>query len=299
MSDFESCGRAVLAQLQARFGYELWMITRTQGDRLIALQTHGTGVAAGDSSPWSESLCKRMVDGRLPNFAGDLKALGQPSSFAAYIGFPLRQACGDLFGTLCAFASQPQPALPKLDEQLVELQARLLTALLQQELSLTEVRRHAERVAQQAQTDALTGLLNRGAWDRLLEAEELRCRRYGHAAAVALIDLDGLKQVNDTAGHAAGDQLIASAAQALRAAARGADLVARLGGDEFGLLAVEYGEAPARLQERLRLALAKVGVQASIGVALRVPATGLALAQQFADAHMYEDKRARQALRAA
>lgn len=295
MLDFADCGRQVLAHLHQRLGFDLWLITRAQGEQLVVLQAAGQGAQDGDSSPWTDSLCQRMVDGALPRIAPDLQALGVQTDFGAYVGFPLRQPCGALFGTLCGFAAQAQPRPSALDEQLLGLQADLLSALLQRELSLGEARRAAERADLAAQSDALTGLLNRGAWDRLLAAEEARCRRLGHAAAVAVIDLDGLKQANDTQGHAAGDRLLQAAARALRAAARSADLVARLGGDEFALLAVEYGDAPERLQQRIAQALADAGVAGSIGVALRLPRDGLNAAQQAADALMYADKRARRA----
>ena len=95
--------------------------------------------------------------------------------------------------------------------------------------------RRSERLAVEALIDPMTKLSNRRAWDQLLAKEEERCQRYGHAAAVFIIDLDGLKQINDDAGHASGDRLILEAAEAMREVAREVDVVARLGGDEFGV----------------------------------------------------------------
>ncbi len=63
-----------------------------------------------------------------------------------------------------------------------------------------------------------------------MQAEEDRSRRYGHSSAIYVIDLDGLKQVNDTYGHQAGDELIKRAADALRQSVRNEDVVSRLGG---------------------------------------------------------------------
>ena len=68
-----------------------------------------------------------------------------------------------------------------------------------------------------AERDQLTGLRNRRGWVTALEHEEIRCRRYGSAAGVLVLDLDELKHVNDTGGHAAGDELLALCAEVLQA----------------------------------------------------------------------------------
>jgi diguanylate cyclase (GGDEF)-like protein len=125
-------------------------------------------------------------------------------------------------------------------------------------------------------------------------AEEERCRRYGHPISVIAVDLDGLKEINDGQGHEAGDRILARAADALRATARGGDVVARLGGDEFAILAfgcsaVEVGELEARVRARL----VREGVAASVGGAARRPGQGIARAFKDADAAMYAAKRKR------
>lgn len=140
-------------------------------------------------------------------------------------------------------------------------------------------------------TDPLTGLTNRRGWDLLLEREEQRCRRYGAVASVLMIDLDRLKAVNDSHGHAAGDELLRRAADVLRGAVRGADVVARLGGDEFGVLAVET-DLPAAIRERDRLRdlLRAAGVPGAVGAAARQPLGGLPATVIAADHDMYQDK---------
>lgn len=127
-----------------------------------------------------------------------------------------------------------------------------------------------------------------------MAAEEDRCRRYGHPAAVLIVDLDNLKQVNDTQGHAAGDALIAGAANALCQAARSGDVVARLGGDEFGILSAECDrEGGEALLQRVRAALDEANVKASVGLAVRIPSAGLEEACKTADQRMYAEKRSR------
>jgi len=91
-------------------------------------------------------------------------------------------------------------------------------------------------LGQAANTDPLTGLLNRRALEPVLERELARCYRLGHTLCVAVIDLDGFKHVNDTLGHHAGDRLLVEATTAWRSALRTFDVLARSGGDEFLLL---------------------------------------------------------------
>lgn len=166
--------------------------------------------------------------------------------------------------------------------------------MVKQELRADHEARRSERLDLEAQTDALTTIANRRAWDQLLAKEEERCRRYGHPAAVLALDLDELKAVNDAEGHAAGDALIVRAAEALRKAARDVDIIARLGGDEFGIIAIECNQTGADvLLTRTRQALADYGVKASVGVAIRPPSGGLAAAWEAADQRMYQEKRSR------
>ena len=89
-----------------------------------------------------------------------------------------------------------------------------------------------------AHHDPLTGLANRVLLRDRIENALARQRRHGESFALMLIDLDRFKAVNDTLGHAAGDQLLQPVAQRLRSCVREIDTVARLGGDEFAILQV-------------------------------------------------------------
>jgi len=93
-----------------------------------------------------------------------------------------------------------------------------------------------EQLAHLADHDPLTGLANRRRFDAELKRHLDYCRRYGPIGAVVVLDLDHFKEVNDTLGHAAGDDLIVAIAAVLRRGVRGTDVVARLGGDEFAVL---------------------------------------------------------------
>ena len=164
-------------------------------------------------------------------------------------------------------------------------------------LSLRASAAHRD-LAQQASTDALTGLANRSAFTAALE----RCLAAGPPApALLFLDLDDFKSVNDGCGHAAGDQLLRSVADRMRSAVRSGDVCARLGGDEFAVLLADGDAASAleiatRLVQRVSAPVVLAGrptrVGASVGVVCGPPDAGLDAEQlvQRADVAMYAAK---------
>jgi diguanylate cyclase len=147
------------------------------------------------------------------------------------------------------------------------------------------------RAEQEARVDPLTGCLNRRGWTACLRAEERRCSRHGLDAVAVILDLDGLKAINDAEGHDAGDRRLVGCADALRRAVRGEDFVARLGGDEFAILAVQTeSRAPEAVVAQVEHALELADVQASLGWALRSCHGGLADAVTAADRRMLAAK---------
>jgi diguanylate cyclase (GGDEF)-like protein len=112
------------------------------------------------------------------------------------------------------------------------------------------------RERQRAQTDALTGLRNRQAFLEQAAGALALCRRHARPVALACIDLDGFKRLNERAGHAAGDELLRSTARTMGWALRASDIAARTGSDEFAVFLPETADGPAQaLMERLRDAL--------------------------------------------
>lgn len=101
--------------------------------------------------------------------------------------------------------------------------------------------------ARLARTDSLTGALNGLAFHEVAEAELHRAQRYSRPFAVAYIDVDNFKTVNDTLGHAEGDKVLRTVAVAMKKRARKTDIIARLGGDEFAILLPEGGREAARI----------------------------------------------------
>lgn len=149
--------------------------------------------------------------------------------------------------------------------------ARVLMARLDRAVRDGRERRRLEAAAQ---TDALTGLANYRALERRLGEEFERARRYRYPLAVAMIDLDNLKAVNDRFGHAAGNQVLAAFSRRLTRNLRGTDFAARYGGDEFAvLLAYQGWREAAVFCERLRASFEALPITTPEGEPIDVPAT--------------------------
>lgn len=110
-------------------------------------------------------------------------------------------------------------------------------------IDITERKAAEEKIAAMARTDALTGLANRATFNERLQQAFAATRRGAKPFAVFYMDLDRFKTINDTLGHAIGDELLKETARRLRQSTRETDLVARLGGDEFAVLQMDISEA--------------------------------------------------------
>ncbi len=131
-----------------------------------------------------------------------------------------------------------------------------------------ETQRLTERLRREAVIDHLTGLLNRRGWNQATRHELVRARRSGTPLGIAAIDLDDLKEINDSMGHDAGDRVLQETADRMRSAVRGGDVLARLGGDEFvALLPDTELEGVTDMVHRLREATPARG-SFSAGVAV-------------------------------
>lgn len=163
-------------------------------------------------------------------------------------------------------------------------------------LSLCVHRGELEHVAQ---TDSLTGLLNRGAFEVVLRRDLQRCHRSGSTVAVMLIDLDYFKQVNDSFGHAVGDRVLRRISSALTAHTRPSDVLSRYGGEEFVVLLREAGVDDAHAAaERIRSEVQAledlpegVNLTASIGVAVNLPGEAPDELLGRADEALYRSKK--------
>ena len=168
-------------------------------------------------------------------------------------------------------------------------------------VDVSDRRRYLDRLAHLADHDILTGLANRRRFEGELARHLDRCRRHEPTGALLLLDLDNFKQVNDTLGHNAGDQLLVTIGGLLRRSIRSTDVVARLGGDEFAILLTDCEQQDAArvaelVVERIASHAATLDgvarrVTASVGaVTFRAAAEHAADVLALADMTMYDAK---------
>jgi diguanylate cyclase (GGDEF)-like protein len=184
----------------------------------------------------------------------------------------------------------------------VQVGIRVLT--LQERLAerVIELQTARDKFAQLAATDALTGLCSRRRWFETAAVEFSRARRYGRPLGLLMADLDLFKQVNDTFGHSAGDDVLKKFAEILQRQSRRSDVAGRVGGEEFAILLPETSlQAAHEVARRIVESCRDVAIPADAGVVRftsSIGVTGIAPADdridaalKRADAALYEAKR--------
>ena len=165
-------------------------------------------------------------------------------------------------------------------------------------VDVTEQRTLEGQLRHQASSDSMTGLANHGRLFEVLHAEICRSERTGREFSLLLLDLDGLKKINDRFGHLAGSRALCRLAQILKDCSRSLDTAARHGGDEFALVLPETGAAAAALVgERIRELLATDSEEPALSVSVGVAgypsdATTIGTLLYAADRALYEMKEA-------
>lgn len=228
-----------------------------------------------------------------------------------YAGAPLGGDPGSALGTICVIDSSPR--------ELDDTQREALNALSRQVMGQLDLRKAMrdlenyrdrmeryqlqlektnEELAKQRHTDALTGVHNRAAFDKRLDEEIHRARRYDHPVSLLIVDVDHFKTYNDTHGHQAGDTVLQELAAQLESVCRTGDFVARYGGEEFALILPETDiDGAGLLAERLRRAIGSHdwthgSVTISVGAAeLCSNTTSVGHLIERADGALYEAKR--------
>ena len=168
-------------------------------------------------------------------------------------------------------------------------------------VALDRARQHTK----EARTDYLTGLANRPEFERSMDRAVANAQRHKRRLALMMLDLDNLKDINDTYGHHIGDEAIRVLAQELQRAVRATDTCGRLGGDEFGVAMPEADERDARdiagrvreSLEHLTLEKLPVGVEFSIGITAWRAGMDWQAMYESADKNLYVDKRRRRTAR--
>ncbi|BFM38890.1 sensor domain-containing diguanylate cyclase [Synechocystis sp. LKSZ1] len=206
---------------------------------------------------------------------------------------------GEAVGVLKVCASEPF-AFSQTDVYLLGLMSELTAAAM-----FYATKYGGDELFRQATTDYLTGLANRALFLDHLRCGLAECRREGRGLTVLMIDMDGLKFINDTYGHSAGDAAIREMAQCIALEARESDTAARLGGDEFAVILPKVQDSSSAQQVATRIIQRcqksfwfegkALNIGASVGAAT-YPADGSLpeTLMETADQRMYEAKRARQ-----
>lgn len=189
---FEQASRAVLAHLREHLPMGFWSVTRLENARQSYLYLDDDnvyGLAEGGSHPWADSYCIHMAAGTAPTVAPDSRqvplyasaAVNDAVQIRSYAGAVITETDGTVFGALCGIdpeAKTDDPALVAA-APLLQLLGQLLTMV----LSADRARQRSDALAQDAalvsETDALTGLYNRRAWERVLAEESSRFAQLG------------------------------------------------------------------------------------------------------------------------
>ncbi len=306
--NFEEASRDILSLLHKRMGFGLWMVTRAESDNWIVLHAKDEkyNVKKGDVFHWSDSFCSRMVKGLGPKVAPKSKEvniytnspIAQQVDIDAYIGMPLILSNGDLFGTLCAIDDVPHSDALIKEEELINILSKLLVTVIEKDLEKENISRREEQIKIIANSDHMTGLLNRGGWDKFISLEEERSNRYGSPCAVAIFDLDNLKETNDTHGHDVGDKLIIKTSKLLDELFRENDVVARIGGDEFAVLIIESDfETSREIMARVKEKIKDENIHISIGWSQYDPRKDYKSMIKAADEEMYAEKKIRRKIK--
>ncbi len=255
------------------------------------------GIEAGESSRDSAFCAHAILSPDdvmvVPDALADVRFHDNPlvqgnPNIRFYAGAPLVDTEGHALGTLCVLDNEPKVLSPhQLDalnalsrqvSKLLELRrvSRMLNMQLEDrrwyETQLHDYQQHLESLnadlVEQTRTDPLTGLPNRRAFAAALDEALQR----GRTCSVALLDIDHFKVVNDTHGHAVGDQVLVEVADQLRSAAGGRGTIARYGGEEFVWLLPDADPVQAELAclhlcQTVRFASMALPVSISIGLA--------------------------------
>jgi diguanylate cyclase (GGDEF)-like protein len=299
-----------LTQLAGRiFKVPIAIVTVVDADRIWFKSKLGLDA---DEVPLSPGLCASCIMQDdvmvLKDAKQDAVALTNPLvagefGLRFYAGAPLKTTDGVNIGTFCLIDRAPRDLTEDERASLSDMAAIVMDTMehrLASRRLLLQNLRVVEDAQKQANTDAMTGLGNRRALEAVVSRFEDVIRADGALdMMVAVVDLDGLKQINDRRGHAAGDFLIVAFGAALQNALRAEDHIYRIGGDEFAILSPVSSEPDLEqlrtrivaVIEEVRRTTGFVEAGASMGITL-LSAAGFDMQQalDLADKKMYEDK---------
>ncbi|RUO23019.1 GGDEF domain-containing protein [Aliidiomarina minuta] len=251
-------------------------------------------IDSGTELDWSDSMCRLLFnnDSIISTRVKDEypHSTGASLGMQTFVVLPVRNS-EQVIGSLCATSSRQHSLSPEATQQL-ELLAEAISLQLDQwhnisRLSqryertrkrLRKVKLHSEELSQKANTDSLTGLLNRRGFES--RWTELKQQHESSSVAVIAIDLDNFKELNDKHGHAVGDDLLTAFGQALIQCSRDTDICARMGGDEFfwilsNATVANAQQAAKRLREQFKKLSQPIATECSLSIGIQVKSANL------------------------
>lgn len=221
--------------------------------------------------------------------------VAQPPHVRFYAGSPILDGEGQPLGTIAIIDAQPREFSDNQYNALRDLSTLVTTAL--------DARKRSIDLERMASTDHLTGVANRVRFEAALRTELACAQRTGTPLSLICMDLNGFKEVNDSHGHGAGDEVLVEVARRIASLVREGDTFARLGGDEFAIVVRDTnGSAVNSLLSRIAPTVAmpirlSSGIEVSVGTSVGIATT---LSDNYradelmnrADADLYRDKRA-------
>jgi diguanylate cyclase (GGDEF)-like protein len=248
-----------------------------------------------------------VEDTRLDDEFARHKLVESAPKFRFYAGYPIRDRSGMPVGTLAVYDCAPRQMAP------ADVQAlRDLAELAQREFLTAELCDAQAQIVQKldiarrsAMIDSLTRIWNRRAAEELLAVAMEQAEGDDTALALCMLDIDRFKEINDTAGHQVGDQVLRKVAATLVSNVRDGDSVCRYGGDEFLLILQktskdEVDQITDRIRQRIgefpmKTKSGQISVSISTGIALRTPGRHITAESliELADQALYRNKQAR------
>ncbi|MGH8125018.1 MAG: putative bifunctional diguanylate cyclase/phosphodiesterase [Rhodanobacteraceae bacterium] len=207
--------------------------TGASGESLAPLARVDRMSAPGAPDPLAQAFVRQALDGDVVIRTGDAKVADDPfvlaTGCACHAALPLLDTHRNLIGVMACASLRTDGISGHMLQPMLEIIATRFAALL-------ELRAEHRRGRSRALLDGLTGLPNRMLFNDRVESALHDARRTGEVFAVLFVDLDGFKGINDSLGHAIGDQVLVASARRLRDVVRASDTVARYAGDEFTLI---------------------------------------------------------------
>ncbi|MBV4540282.1 GGDEF domain-containing protein [Pseudomonas vlassakiae] len=230
--------------------HEIETYLQQLNERLDSFQSHLHEASAGHAD---NSSAARELDNQLREQVGGLQSSVQGAVDVDSLKHILENRLETLLGTM----DEHQHERDRREQELAGRLQGLAERVASMEQEALGYREHLEEQRQKALIDPLTGLPNRAAWSEQVEREMLDWQESGGHLAMAILDLDHFKRINDSYGHLAGDKVLKIVADQLRKRLRPRDFIARFGGEEFVLLLPQTSPAAAaQVAETLRAAIA-------------------------------------------